>query len=250
MKALIIDDESKSRNLLRTIIRDYCNEITRIYEAEDLPSGVKAIHKEKPHIVFLDIEMPGYIGTQIMDFFDPNSIDFQIIFTTAYSEYAIKAFEINAIAYLLKPMRPSKVCGAVQKALSVNNHSQINQQLIELKESITNFKFGKIGLPVSDGILYIKLSDILFLKAEGMYTHFYTYTHSNLVISKPLKHFVQLLSGNNSFYRTHRSYLINVKHIKQLVKKDGTYLLMDNGATVAVSKEKQPELLQLLDILF
>ncbi|MFK7908434.1 MAG: LytR/AlgR family response regulator transcription factor [Chitinophagales bacterium] len=250
MKALIIDDESKSRNLLRTILQDYCSEITSICEAKDLPSGVKTIHKENPQIVFLDIEMPGYLGTQIMDFFDPNSINFQVIFTTAYSEYAIKAFEINAIAYLLKPMRPQKVCSAVQKALGLSNHLQINLQLTELKKSIANFKFGKIGLPISDGVLYVKLSEILFLKAEGMYTRFYTYSHDNLLISKPLKHFVQLLKGNHAFFRTHRSYLINIKHIKQLVKKDGTYLLMDNNATVAVSKEKQAELLKLLQEIF
>lgn len=250
MTALIIDDESKSRNLLRTIIRDYCNEIHTIYEAADLPEGVKSIHKNKPHVVLLDIEMPGYIGTQIMDFFDSNDINFQIIFTTAYSEYAIKAFEINAIAYLLKPMRPSKVCAAIRKALSIRNQHQINQQLVELKESMTTFKFGKIGLPVSDGILYVKLIDILFLQAEGMYTRFHTHSHNKLLISKPLKHFVKLLEGNNSFFRTHRSYLINIQHIKQFVKKEGNYLLMDNESMVAVSKDRQAALLELLKRVF
>ena len=250
MKALIIDDESKSRNLLRTIIQEYCSVEMEIYEAEDLPLGVKMIHKEKPQIVFLDIEMPGYLGTQIMDFFDKDSINFQIIFITAYSEYAIKAFELNAIAYLLKPMRPQKVCAAIQKALKVSNQQQINTQLQALRASMNSFKFGKIGLPVSDGILYVKLKDILFLKAEGMYTHFYTFSHDKLFISKPLKYFVQLLAEHNNFYRTHRSYLINLKHIKQLVKKDGTYLLMDNDVIVAVSKEKQNELMQLLNMVF
>lgn len=250
MKALIIDDESKSRNLLRTILQDYCQEITSIGEATDLPTGVNKIKEGRPNVVFLDIEMPQYMGTQILDFLEGESVNFQIIFTTAYSEYAIKAFELNALDYLLKPMRPNKVCQAVQKARNVHNHSYINQQLQELNQSLTHFKFGKIGLPVADGILYVKISDILFLQAKGMYTNFHTRTHNNLLISKPLKHFVNLLSEQNTFFRTHRSYLINLEHVKQLVRKDGTYLLMENGATVSVSKEKQGELLTLLNELF
>lgn len=250
MKALIIDDESKSRNLLRTIINEYCPEITTIVEAEDLPSGVKTIHREHPQIVFLDIEMPGYLGTQIMDFFDKDTVNFQIIFTTAYNEYAIKAFELNAIDYLLKPMRPKKVNNAIQKVLKINNHQQINEQLKELKETITNFQFGKIGLPVSDGILYVKVSEIIFLQAKGMYTYVHTLNHNKLLISKPLKHFTGLLEDNNSFYRTHRSFLINLKYIKQLVKKDGTHILMDNDAVIAVSKERQSDLIELLNKMF
>ena len=247
MKVLIIDDEGRARNLLRTIIDKYCSGITEIHEAEDLPSGVKLIYQEKPQIVFLDIEMPGYLGTQIVDFFEKDSIDFQMIFTTAYSEYAIKAFELNAIAYLLKPLDPQKVCSAIQKALSINNNQQFNRQLQGLKSALTNFKFGKIGLPVSDGILYVKLEDVLFLQAEGMYTRFHTFPEQNILTSKPLKHYMKILEGSNNFFRTHRSYLINIKHIKQFVKKDGIHLLMDNDAIVAVSKEKQTELLEILN---
>ena len=115
MKALIIDDEKKARNLLRTILGEYCPDVTEIKEAADLPEGIKTINTFHPDVVFLDIEMPAYSGTQILDFFEPDDIDFHIVFTTAYSEHAVKAFQMNAVDYLLKPLRPNQVKEAVIK---------------------------------------------------------------------------------------------------------------------------------------
>lgn len=247
MVAIIIDDESKARNLLKNILEEFCPEIKTVVEANDLPSGVMAINKNKPDVVFLDVEMPGYAGTQILDFFDEAQIKFQIIFTTAYQEYALKAFELSAISYLLKPLRPSQVKEAVAKVSEIKSSEQINTQLKELNNALSSRVFEKIGLPITDGILFVKLDEIFYLKAEGMYTNVMTENGGVQLISKPLKYFVNLLKEIPGFYRTHRSYLINKRHINQVVKKEGGYILMDNGDSVSVSKEKLNELLKLLN---
>lgn len=246
MKAVLIDDESKARNLLSSLINEYCPSILEFHEAEDLPSGVKLINEMKPDIVFLDVEMPKYSGLQIMDFFSPDEVDFHLIFTTAYDEYAIRAFEMNAIGYLLKPLRPNLLKEAVAKAQKQMSQEVIREQLELLKEGLNSSRFGKIALPVSDGILFVKQEDIISLKADGMYTEFNT-TQGKIVVSKPLKTFEKLLD-QKFFLRTHRSYIANINFIKQLVKKDGKYLVMDDGSMVSISKERSSQLMELLEL--
>lgn len=250
MKILIIDDESKARVIIKTIVQEYCPEVKAIAAADDLPSGVKTIRKFQPDLVFLDIEMPVYSGIQITEFLDKDEINFQIVFTTAYSEYAIKAFEMNALDYLLKPIQINKVCEAVKRAALLQDKKHINTQLLALKENIEHANFRKIGLPVADGILFVKLPDIVFLEAEGMYTRFYMIDGKDLLVSKPLKHFTGLLAGDTAFFRSHRSYLLNINNIKKWVKKDGVYIVMENGKMVSVAKEKQRYLLDILNALY
>lgn len=246
MTAVIIDDEKKARHLLRTIIDEYCEEIDTIYDADGLNAGVKLIREHQPDVVFLDVEMPEHMGTQINDFFAEGEINFKIVFTTAHSEYAVKAFELNAIDYLLKPMRPKQVREAVSKVHAEQQQKTVSEQLIELKDSFNSLNFKKIGLPVSDGILFIELEDIICMEADGMYTKFYTKTSGSKMVSKPLKHFMDMLGDNKEFFRPHRSYCINMRHIKQFVRKDGGYLVMDNDVIVSISKEKRDEFLQIM----
>lgn len=249
MKAIIIDDEPKARNLLRKIVEDFCKNTSIIAEAETLPEGVKIIKNQKPDIVFLDIEMPEYNGTQIFDFFEKDEINFHIIFTTAYSDFAIQAFEMNAIDYLLKPMRPNKVKEAVQKVSEKMSSQNISSQLSELKATFKTAMFDKIGLPVSDGILFVELKDVVLMEADGMYTKIYFKNMAGKVISKPLRFFVDALSNNSYFYRPHRSYLINIQHIKQFVRKDGNYIVMANEMIVSISKDKKDEFLEIVSSL-
>jgi two-component system LytT family response regulator len=249
MKALIIDDEERARNLLTTLISDYCPQITALEQAEDLPQGVKKINSFKPNVVFLDIEMPGFSGTQILDFFEPDQIDFKIVFTTAYSEHAVKAFEMNAVDYLLKPLRPKQVKEAVEKVSNLLNRSNIRQQLIELKKTLAGSEFNKIGLPVADGLLFLELDEIICIEADGMYCRVFSKSNGCQIVSKPLKYFVDLLHGRSSFYRPHRSHLINIKHIKQFMRSDGNYIIMDNAHPVSLSKDKKEEFLELVSSL-
>ncbi len=246
MKAIIIDDESKARNLLKILIQENCPKITEIFEAGDLLSGVEIIKEETPNIVFLDIEMPEHSGLEILNFIEKDVLNFEIIFTTAYSEYAIQAFQLSAIDYLLKPVRPSQIKEAVEKAIQLIGKSQINTRLEELKNSLSTSNFNKIGLPVSDGIKFVSFEDIILMEADGMYTKISTKTENEILISKPLKHFVDLLKNIPTFYKPHRSFLINLKYITQYVKSDGGYIVMDNGKGVSISKEKKEEFLNIV----
>jgi two-component system LytT family response regulator len=246
MKAIIIDDERKARNVLRILVEENCPKITQIFEAEDLLSGVAIIEKEEPNIVFLDIEMPEHSGLEILNFIEKDVVNFEIIFTTAYSEYAIQAFQLSAIDYLLKPVRPSQVKAAVDKAISLIGKSQISTKLEELKKSLNATNFEKIGLPVADGIKFVNFNEIIMMEADGMYTKIATSTEAEILISKPLKHFVDLLQNIPVFYKPHRSYLVNLKYIQKYVKSDGGYILMDNGKSVSISKEKRDEFLEIV----
>lgn len=248
MKCIIIDDEAKARNLLRILVEENCPKIQTIFEAGDLLSGIEIIKKEEPSIVFLDIEMPEHSGLEILEFIEKDVLNFEIIFTTAYSEYAIQAFQLAAVDYLLKPVRPNQVKEAVDKALKLIGKSQINQKLEQLKQSLTEADFNKIALPVSDGIKFLPIDDILFLEAEGMYTQFHTRAE-NILVSKPMKHFAELLETKNTFYRPHRSFLINLKYIKQYVKSDGGYIVMENDKQVSISQSKKEEFLNLVSRL-
>lgn len=245
MKALIIDDERKARNVLKILVQENCPKITQILEAEDLMSGVNLIKNEAPKLVFLDIEMPQHSGLEILKFIDKNDFNFEIIFTTAYSEYAIQAFQLSAIDYLLKPVRPNLVKAAVDKAITFIGSSQISTKLEELKKSLLDTNFSKIGLPFADGIKFVDFKEIVMLEADGMYTKVSTST-SEILVSKPLKHFVELLKNQRLFYKPHRSYLINLSFIKEYIKKDGGYIIMDNDKTVSVSKDKKEAFLAIV----
>lgn len=246
MKAIIIDDERKARSVLRVLVEENCPKITEIFEAEDLLTGVAKIKEEEPNIVFLDIEMPEHSGLEILNFIEKDVVNFEIIFTTAYSEYAIQAFQLSAIDYLLKPVRPSQVKEAVEKAISFLGKSQINTKLEELKKSLSSSKFQKIGLPVADGIKFVEFDEIIMMEADGMYTKISTNAKDEILISKPLKHFVEMLQNIPIFYKPHRSYLVNLTYMKHYIKSDGGYILMDNGKSVSISKEKREEFLEIV----
>lgn len=246
MTILIIDDESKARSLLTTIINDYCTDSFTVYEASTLLEGVSIIQKTTIDILFLDIEMPQHSGLELFDFFPVDTVNFEIIFTTAYSEYAIKAFEFSAIDYLLKPLRPNKVQDAIEKAKKALSQNQVQQRLLELKNSLSSDKFSKIALPVEDGVLFVKLDEIYVLEADGMYTNFHLTKNRKILISKPMKYFADLVENKELFYKPHRSYLVNLKFLQKVVKKDGTYIEMENEMRIPVSKEKKDELMLIL----
>lgn len=246
MKVVIIDDEKKARNVLKILIEENCPDITEIFEARDLILGVDIIKNEQPGIVFLDIEMPEHSGLEILNFIEKETYNFEIIFTTACNEYAIQAFQLAAIDYLLKPLRPSQVKKAVDKALRFLETSRIDKRLEELKKSLSENNFNKIGLPFADGIKFVNFDDIVMLEADGMYTTVSIINDKPVTVSKPLRFFVNALEKINTFYRPHRSFLINLKFIKEYIKKDGGYIVMENDKTASVSKDKKNEFLTIV----
>ena len=246
MKAIIIDDEPKARRLLEVLLAENCSKIDTIFQAEDLMSGVDLIKLHQPQIVFLDIEMPEHSGLEILDFINKEDVNFEIIFTTAYSDYAIKAFQLSAIDYLLKPLRAETVKEAVEKAIQQIGKSNISLKIEELKKSLKTTNFNKIGLPFADGFKFVNFEDIILFEADGMYTKVSTAKNEEILVCKPLKHFVELLETQPHFYKPHRSYLINLKYIKEYIKKDGGYIIMDNDKTVSIANDNKEAFLTII----
>lgn len=174
LKALIIDDEQRSRELLKTLVTDYCPDVEVSGMADDVPSGVKAIHKLQPDIVFLDIEMPGYSGFQLLDFFE--EVDFEIIFTTAYREYAFRAFQVSAIDYLLKPIEIEQLQKAVTKVLEQRKPQYMRERLETLRSNLRDEQISRLALPISDGLLFVDVEDIILLEADRAYTTLFSKT--------------------------------------------------------------------------
>lgn len=237
--AIIIDDEAKARRILETLLTDHCEEITVLDTADDVLSGIKSIHKHKPDIVFLDIEMPGYTGFQLLDFFD--EINFAVVFTTAYSEYAVQAFQVSAIDYLLKPIQIDQLKNAIDKVSKLKDVNNNRDKINTLKENLEEHQIKKIALSTSQGLIFVAVADIIYLEADGSYTHLFLNDGSKILISKKIKEFEQMLQNDIRFFRTHRSFLVNIHFIKQYVKQDGGHLVMENGAIVHISRERKDD---------
>lgn len=238
IKAIIVDDEPSARSLLQKMIAEHCPGIEVVDEAPDVKTAVKLINKHKIELVFLDIEMPNENGFALFEYFD--SPAFETIFCTAYSDYAIKAFEVSAVDYILKPISISKLKTAIEKAVKLLGQNQIMNRVNALKENLTVNKLQKIALPLSDGMTFIKLEDIYYFEADGSYTHVITNGH-NYLVCKKIKEFDELLGDDTRFFRVHRSYFVNIQQIKKYSKKEGATLLFENDKLIPVAREKKNE---------
>lgn len=236
--AVIIDDEERARSGLQTLLTNYCPTIELIASCGSVPEGVLAINKNRPDIVFLDIEMPEYNGFDLLGFF--REVDFEIIFVTAYNDYAIRAFEVAATDYLLKPVDIDKLRLAVEKATQRRNHQNMNNRLEVLKDSLSGGPFNKIALPASDGLLFIETADIVYLEADGAYTDVWLKNGSKIVVSKKLRFFEEILDGRVNFFRSHRSFIVNINYLKKYNKGENA-LTLDNGKTIVISRDKKSE---------
>lgn len=242
MNALIIDDERKARQLLNAMLTDLCPAVKIVAECDDLPSGVKAIKRENPNLVFLDIEMPGHSGLELLDFFNDDEINFDVIFTTAYSEYAIRAFKMSAIDYLLKPIQSEELVNAVERA---KKKQEQNLSLRLLRENLSG-KTKKIVLNQSKGIEFIEADDILFMKGNGAYTEIHRRDGGFILASKNLKHFEELLGDQPQFFRTQKSYIVNTRFVNNLQREDGALNIVFGQHSIAVSPDKVNALVELL----
>lgn len=246
-KSIIIDDEPKARQILQTLLEENCPEIEIVALAEDVPSGVKAIHQYKPDIVFSDIDMPGYNGFQLLEFVD--KANFELIYCTGHDEFALKAFEVSAVDYLLKPIQISQLVNAVNKAIKLCNSAtpQSTERFDTLRENLKANTLKKIALPVSDGLIFIDIDNLMYLEADGAYTNVFLMDGNKLLISKKLKEFENILSNNKNFFRTHRSYIINVACIKQYIKSDGGSIMLQNNISIPVARERKEEFQTFID---
>jgi two-component system, LytTR family, response regulator len=248
LKAILIDDERSSLESLTYEIKEYCPEVEVIKACQDPQEGLTQLQKLKPDILFLDIEMPGMNGFELLQKLP--DIPFHVIFITAYDQFAIKAFEFNAIDYLLKPVRKTKLISAVQKVVD-RQHSRFDK--IDLDALIQNIRvqshsgLENIALPTSDGFSMVHINDITQLQAESNYTWVYLTNHKKYLVTKTLKDMEDMLRFPQ-YFRPHKSFLVNLNHVDRYVRGQGGYLIMKDNAQIPVARAQKLELLRVLKL--
>ena len=246
MKAIIIDDEKRARISLTYILQEYCPEVTVVAECENLPEGIKAIRKQQPDIVLLDIEMPGHSGLELLDFFDENEVNFSIIFTTAYNEYALKAFKFSAVDYLLKPIIPEELAEAIER---VAKQKQRFENFRAFKENLQQETLTKIAVPSGNTLLFLDTNKIMYIKGEGAYSEVFCSDGSRQLVSRNLKNFEDILCSDSRFLRIHKSYIVNFNFVTAYNKSDGGSIVLENQIQIPVSPDKSQTILDQIQII-
>ena len=244
IKTIIIDDEPRGRDTLKILLNKYCPEVSVTGEAGSVVEGFKLINKEAPDVVFLDIEMPGNNGFDLLEMF--NSIPFKVIFTTAYDKYAIKAIKYSALDYLLKPIDIDELKEAVSR-IETNNRKDIGQAKYEalLNNIKSENKRKKVAIPDLEGLIFVFIDEIVRCESDSNYTYIYLINKKKITASRTLGDFEELFSEEN-FFRVHRSHLINLDHLKKYIKGEGGFAVMADDSRVEVSRRKKPEFLEVL----
>lgn len=242
IKTIVIEDEAKSRSSLCRKLNEFCPGVKIVAQAEDGLEGLKCIEEYKPQLIFLDIEMPKLNGFEMLERIREKN--FQIVFTTAYDQYAIKAFKYSAFDYLLKPVDIEELKSVVEK-INTKEALQTQKQLELLQQNLMHPKkhLNKLAIPTVDGLLFYDIRDIIQLEAHRNYTNIIFENHTSLLSSKTLKEFEELLPGD-IFFRTHHSHLINLNYIKRYIKGDGGQIELQNGNCVNLSRRKKDEFLK------
>lgn len=238
LNILIIDDEIDTRRNLKKMLDSFEDIQTRVIaEADSLKSGVDILESCNPDIVFLDINLGDGSGFELLDYH--MTPKFKVVFVSAYDSFALKAFKYSAVDYLLKPIDPELLKKALSKtSKAINRESQFQAQLGIMLQSIRNEDFNRIALSTNEGITFLKLKDILFLKADGAYTEFHCVDEEKYVVSKSIKEYENILTPSQ-FFRVHQSYIVNIEFVKKYVKEDGGYALLDDNSIIPISRRRK-----------
>lgn len=247
---IIVDDEGQNQQVLAKMIDQFCPTVQVVGIAASVNEAVDLIEKHKPHIVFLDVEMPEGNGFTLFDKID--NPEFDVIFTTAHADYAIKAIKFAAMDYLLKPINLIELRTAIEKVaeklMSKTNEQESNSQKIDVirsNQSDTSFEFKKIALPTTEGLEFYLVKDILRCEADRAYCIFHLTDKRKIVVSKSLKEYEEILSDAN-FFRVHKSNMVNVGHIVKYVKGKGGHVILSDNSLVNVAVRKKDELLKVI----
>ncbi len=244
INAIIIDDDKNCRDTLSALLQDYCTNVKILAQCKNVAEGINTIKELNPDLVFLDVEMPDGTGFDLLQ--QIGAINFEVIFTTGFDKYAVRAFKFSALDFLLKPVVTEELISAVHRFENKKSKTDTALQMSILLSNIKDKKneLHKIAIPTSDGLNFIEVNDIIRLEADGNYTTFIT-PKAKHVVSKTLKEYDELLSENN-FLRIHQTHLVNLNHVKKYVRGEGGYLVMNDEVSVPVSVRKKPEVLERL----
>ena len=246
-RAVIIDDEKDIREINRRLLSDNFPDIEVVGEADSVETGVELILNEKPQLVLLDIDIKGGTGFHILQKVRP--YNFALIFITAFNEFAIKAIKFSALDYILKPVNEVEFCAAIQTACETIEEHRMETQVnnfFEHYEKKTQSK--KIILKTCDSIHLVDISDIMYCVSDNSYTTFYIKNKKEIIVSKSIKEFDNLLSVYN-FFRPHQSYLVNLNYIDKIDKTDGGSIVLNNKKEIPVSYRRKQALLDVFDKL-
>ncbi len=245
LKTVIIDDEKNGRDVICNLLTLCCKNIEVVAEADSVKAGIEVIRKFQPDIVMLDVQMPDGTGFDLLK--QLGTINFKIIFITAYEEYAIKAFQYSAIDYILKPVSPEHLVVAVNKTENVIEGEQTNLKVNALLSNLNSVsrEIKKIVLRTAERIYAIDVRDIIRCESDGSYTRFYLTDGKKILVSRQLKEFDEILNGG-SFIRIHQSHLINFEHFDYFEKTDDMAVMKDKSA-IPVATRKKEALLKLIE---
>lgn len=240
--SLIVDDEHDGRVAVRNMVEKYCRSVQILDEADGVEDAFLKIKQHDPDLIFLDIKMDDGTAFDLLRKF--SNISFKIIFITAYDEYAIEAIKYSALDYILKPIRPALLVEAVEKMQETSRVSKLEQQIELLLQEKTQRE--KIALPTSDGLLFVKVVDILRCESDSSYTNFVLANGKKILVTRTMKEFEELLPSD-MFYRVHKSHLINIKYIDQYVTRDGASVIMENNDCVPIARNRKDDFLTFLN---
>ena len=237
LTTLIVDDEPDAVNFIRSIIQEYCPRLEVIGTASSAKEGIRIIIDRQPELVFLDVEMPHGSGFDLLAQFPDKSFD--VIFITAFNHYAIKAIKFSAVDYILKPININEFIEAVEKVFHKRlSGSSRNANYFALLENLKFELPSKLAIPTSDGMEYLKTSDIIRVEADRSYSWFFLTDKRKILVSKNLKEYQELL-GEQKFFRSHHSHLINLWHVKKYIRQEGGAIEMDDGSQVPISRTRR-----------
>jgi two-component system, LytTR family, response regulator len=246
INAVIIEDEKKSREVLETLVKSNCPDVNLIGSADSVNQGITLIKKANPSLVFLDIEMADGSGFDLLE--QLSQARFDVIFTTASDQHALRAIKYSAIDYLLKPIDADELKAAVEK---IQKKKALPDNLENLQFLLQNLRkpaeqYTKITLPTGNAYEIVNVKDIIRCEADGSYTSFFLESKKKMLVSASLKHYEDLLPEND-FIRVHHHHLININHVVRYLKTDGGYAVMSDGTQIEISRRKKEAFLQRLN---
>jgi two-component system LytT family response regulator len=246
IRVFVVDDEYQSRLVIVKMLSQFFSDIQIVGQASTVAEAVAGIGQLEPDVVFLDVQIVSETGFDVLD--QLNTIDFEVIFTTAYQEYAVKAFRYSAIDYLIKPINPNELETAMQRAIrnvrlqqsSTTEQIKILQQQLDPAQKFTD----KIAVPTPEGLLFVSTGDVIYCQGQSNYTEIFLVNGQKLTSSHTLKLYEEMLSGPN-FFRAHKSFLINLQHIEMYRRGEGGTAVMSNGREIEIARRNKTGFLNL-----
>ncbi len=241
IKTILVDDEANNLQFLQSLLKDHCPSIHVMETANTAADGLVMLQELRPQLVFMDVDMPGMTGFEVLKKLEP--LSFEVIFVTAYNQYAMEAFEYNAVAYITKPIVIEKLIAAVEKAIIKIEEKKYTEHIFSLLENVQQKnEHDKIALPTLQGLQFVNLNQICYVESSGNYSNFFLADNTKIMVSRQLGEYEKLLPADN-FVRIHDKHIINLTCIKEYIKGSGGEVVLENGARLTVAARRKDELL-------